>query len=90
MRKNFFGSGGLAFSVRVTHSRADPKSALRNLFEISKQLSPPSRSGYCPEISESNSDQGKSVLCLKSFALLNPRTENSQFEISDLKFKHAS
>src|SRR5260221_6320833 len=37
MRKNFFGSGDLAFSVPAfyrSHSRADPESALRNLFGI--------------------------------------------------------
>src|SRR5437660_3216349 len=37
MRKNFFGSGDLAFGVPAiyrSHRRADPESALRNLFEI--------------------------------------------------------
>ena len=37
MRKNFFGSGDLAFSVQAVarNHRADPESALRNSLEIS-------------------------------------------------------
>ena len=55
MRKNYFGSGDLAFSVPAfyrSHSRADPESALRNLLRSQILQS---------EISESNSN--KASLC---------------------------
>jgi hypothetical protein len=55
MRKNFFGSGDLAFSVPAfyrSHRRADPESALRNL--LGSQI-------LQSEIPESNSN--KASLC---------------------------